>query len=81
MKKLLIYKEDRIKIIVPHTRALLGAYLLNIALVLTLFFLRFINTFHAQLLHTIAFNFYAEIEKKISKACDAIYDGWYSNCI
>ena len=24
---------------------------------------------------------YAAIEEKISQACDAIYDGWYTNCI
>ena len=28
-----------------------------------------------------AFNSYAAIEAKISEACDAIHDGWYSNCV
>ena len=28
-----------------------------------------------------ASNSYAAIEKKFSEACDAIYDGWYINCV
>ncbi len=27
-----------------------------------------------------AFNSYSMIEEQISEACDAIHDGWYSNC-
>ena len=27
-----------------------------------------------------AFNSYATIEARISEACDAIHDGWYTNC-
>lgn len=28
-----------------------------------------------------AFNSYATIEAKISKACNAIHDDWYTDCI
>ncbi len=28
-----------------------------------------------------AFNSYAAIEGRISGACDAIHDGWYTNCV
>ncbi len=27
-----------------------------------------------------AFNLYSVIEERIHEICDAIYDGWYSNC-
>ena len=37
------------------------------------------STFNAQLLHNMAFNSYAVIEARISEACDAIHDGWYTN--
>ena len=36
-------------------------------------------TFNAQLLHNMAFNSYATFEARISEACDAIYDGWYTS--
>ena len=38
------------------------------------------SNFNAQLLHNMAFNSYATIEARISEACDAIHDGWYTNC-
>ena len=28
-----------------------------------------------------AFNSYAAIEARFSEACDAIHDGWYTNCV
>ena len=28
-----------------------------------------------------AFNSYAAIEARINEACDAIHDGWYTNCV
>ena len=28
-----------------------------------------------------AANSYAAIEERISEACDAIHDGWYTNCV
>ena len=59
-----------------HIRAVLGAYLLNVV------FFKILSTiFNARLLYTMAFNSYAAIEGKISKACDAIHDGWYTNCV
>ncbi len=38
-------------------------------------------TFHARLFHTMAFNSYSAIEGQISEACDAIHNGWYTNCV
>lgn len=37
--------------------------------------------FNTQLLHNMAFDSYVAIEARINKACDAIYDGWYINCV
>ncbi len=45
------------------------------------FFQDLSTTFHARLLHTMAFNSYTAIEGRISEACDAIHDGWYTNCV
>ncbi len=28
-----------------------------------------------------AFDFYTAIEARISEVCDAIHDGWYTNCV
>lgn len=33
-----------------------------------------------KLLHNMGFNSYAAFEARTSEACDAIYDGWYTNC-
>ena len=60
-----------------HTPALLGAYLLNIVFV---FFQYLSSTFNTQLLHTMVFRSYAAIKARISEACDAIYDDWYTSC-
>ena len=45
------------------------------------FFQDLSTIFHARLLHTMAFNSYSAIERRISKACDTIHDGWYTNCV
>ena len=34
-----------------------------------------------QLLYIIAFNSYATIKRRINKACNAIHNSWYTNCI
>ena len=38
------------------------------------------SNFNAQLLYNMAFDSFATIEARISEACDAIHDGWYTNC-
>ena len=45
------------------------------------FFQYLSTTFNVNILHNMAFNSYAAVEARISEACDAIHDGWYTNCV
>lgn len=60
----------------PHIRTALRAYLFNV-----IFFKILSTIFNMQLLYIIAFNSGILIERKIGKVYNAIYDGWYTNCV
>ncbi len=59
------------RLIVPHTRS---------RWVLISIFRYLSSTYNAKLLHNMAFNSNATIEARIREDCDAIHDGWYTNC-
>ena len=61
------------------THSSLVAYRLNALLVSASYFSIF-DHLHSTRNYNMAFNSYAAIEARISEACDAIHDGWYSNC-
>ena len=56
----------------------LGAYQLKSHSAQRRIFQYLLSNFNAQLLRNMAFNSYATIEARISEACDAIHDGWYT---